>query len=525
MNRLYLFDSTLRDGAQGESISFSVRDKLNILRLLDELGIPYVEAGNPSSNPKDREFFEKAEGIKLRNAKLVAFGATRRPHIAPADDPGLEALLAARTEVVCIFGKASAFHVDQVLRTSREENLRMIEDSIRYLRANGREVFFDAEHYFDGYREDPAYAVQVLRTAARAGSSCLILCDTNGGTMPQEIFETVQAACNAVAAPIGIHCHNDIGCAVANSLMAVQAGAVQVQGTLLGFGERCGNANLSALIPTLQIKMGYDCIPAEQMPHLTRCVRAVGEAANIVPDNGMPYVGRSAFAHKGGMHIDGVRKVPASFEHMDPALVGNSRSLLISEVSGRAAVSAMLHLDASDSETAEVVRILKEQEHEGFQYEYAAASLKLLVLRNQHKLTPFFEVIYSRTIGEQRGNWEGTGNGSSAVVKVKVGDSCEIGGGEGEGPVHALDSALRKAVGRFYPSIEDVRLIDYKVRVIDPQDATAAKVRVLVESTDGQEVWTTVGVSRDIIQASLQACVDAAEYKLWLEQKKTEGNA
>lgn len=518
MSEIALFDSTLRDGAQGENISFSVNDKLKILKLLDGLGIPYIEAGNPSSNPKDREFFEKAENIPLRYAKLVAFGATRRPHIAPADDPGLEALLAARTSVVSIFGKASAFHVEQVLRTTREENLQMIEDSIRYLVANGREVFFDAEHYFDGYRQDPAYTLQVLRTAAHAGASCVILCDTNGGTLPHEIFQAVQTACQTVSVPIGIHCHNDIGCAVANTLLAVQAGAVQIQGTLLGFGERCGNANLSALIPSLQLKMGYRCIPPEQMGNLTRCVRAVGETANIVPDNGMPYVGKSAFAHKGGMHIDGVMKVPASFEHIDPAVVGNSRTLLISEVAGRAAVAGMLGTDVRADDTAEIVKMVKEQEHEGFQYEYASASLQLLVMRRQHHLKPFFEVIYSRTIGEQRGNWEGTGNGSSAVVKVRVGDNCEIGGGEGEGPVHALDGALRKAVGRFYPSIEDVRLIDYKVRVIEPQDATAAKVRVLVESTDGTDVWTTVGVSRDIIQASLQACVDAVEYKLWREQ-------
>ncbi|MGI5894525.1 MAG: citramalate synthase [Candidatus Merdivicinus sp.] len=523
MDRLFVFDSTLRDGAQGESISFSVNDKLNILKLLDGLGIPYIEAGNPSSNPKDREFFEKASHIALKHAKLVAFGSTRRPGSHAAEDAGLDALLSARTEVVAIFGKASAFHVEQVLRTSREENLRMIEDSIRFLAANGRTVFFDAEHYFDGYREDPAYAMQVVRTAAHAGAACVILCDTNGGTLPHDIYQGVQSVCQAVEVPVGIHCHNDIGCAVANSLMAVQAGAVQVQGTLLGFGERCGNANLSALIPSLQLKMGYDCIPPEQMENLTRCVRAVGEASNIVPDNGMPYVGKSAFAHKGGMHIDGVKKVPSSFEHIDPALVGNSRSLLISEVSGRAAVAGMVGDDPHHAEAAEIVQMVKEQEHEGFQYEYASASLQLLILHRKHKLAPYFEVIYSRTIGEQRGNWEGTGNGSSAVVKVRVGENCEIGGGEGEGPVHALDCALRKAVGRFYPSIEDVRLIDYKVRVIEPQDATAAKVRVLVESTDGKDVWTTVGVSRDIIQASLQACVDAVEYKLWMEQKMREG--
>lgn len=520
MKRVTLFDSTLRDGAQGEGISFSVNDKLKILRLLDGLGIPYVEAGNPASNPKDREFFHKAASIPLRHAALVAFGATRRPDTAPADDPGLEALLGARTRTVAIFGKASCFHVEEVLRTSLTENLRMIEDSVRYLAANGREVFFDAEHFFDGLRENPDYALQVLRTAAEAGAAAVILCDTRGGTLPGEIYEGVQRACSAVQAPVGIHCHNDIGCAVAGSLLAVQAGAVQVQGTLLGFGERCGNANLSSLIPTLQLKMGYDCIPPAQMAGLTQCVRAVGETANVVPDGGMPYVGKNAFAHKGGMHIDGVRKAPASFEHIDPAAVGNAREFLISEVSGRAAVAQAL--GAGGQEAAEIVRLVKEQEHEGFQYEYASASLQLLVMRRKGQLPPFFEVLYSRTVGEQRLSGEEGGAGSSAIVKIRVGDRCEIGGGEGEGPVHALDGALRKAVGRFFPSIGDVRLIDYKVRVIEPQDATAAKVRVLVESTDGRDVWTTVGVSRDIIQASLQACVDAIEYKLWREQAGKE---
>lgn len=519
MNRLDIFDSTLRDGSQGENISFSVNDKLNIVRLLDHLGIAYIEAGNPASNPKDREFFEKAAGLSLKNSRIVAFGSTRKPEILPEEDAGLQALLEAGVETLAVFGKASAFHVEKVLRTSREENLRMVEDSIRYLTAHGKRVFFDAEHFFDGYSQDASYALEVLRTAEKAGAACLVLCDTNGGTMPAEIFQVVQAVRQAVSAPLGIHCHNDAGCAEANSILAVQAGAVQVQGTLLGFGERCGNANLSTLIPSLQIKLGYRCIPQENLKILTPCARAVGEAANVVLDNGMPYVGRSAFAHKGGMHIDGVLKVPSSFEHISPSAVGNSRNLLISEAAGRAAVSRVLGTDGKDPRTAEILRIVKEQEHQGYQYEYAAASLQMLAVRKQPDFQPYFQVVYSRTIGEQRGNGEGLGNGSSAVVKIQAGDSFEVCGAEGEGPVHALDRALRKAVGKFYPSLEKTRLTDYKVRVIDPQDATAARVRVLVETTDGKDVWTTVGVSRDVIQASMLACVDALEYRLWKEDQ------
>ena len=519
MERLDILDSTLRDGSQGENISFSVNDKLNIARLLDGLGVAYIEAGNPASNPKDREFFEKAAGLSLRHARLVAFGSTRKPHAAAEEDEGLAALLAAGVETAAIFGKASAFHVERVLRTSREENLRMVEDSVRFLKARGLAVFFDAEHFFDGYRQDRDYAMAVLQTARRAGADCLVLCDTNGGTLPGEIRDTVQAVRAAVEGNLGIHCHNDAGCAEANTILAVQAGASQVQGTLLGFGERCGNANLSTLIPSHQLKQGYRCIPPENMAGLTRCVRAVGEAANVVPDNGMPYVGRSAFAHKGGMHIDGVMKVPASFEHIDPAAVGNSRSLLISEVAGRAAVSQALGAAAagSDPGTQELVQLIKEQEHQGYQYEYAAASLKLLAARRREDFRPFFRVVYSRTLGEQLGGGEGLVNGSSAIVKIRAGDDFEVCGAEGEGPVHALDRALRQAVGKFYPSVAKSRLTDYKVRVIDPQDATAAKVRVLVETTDGRAVGTTVGVSRDIIPARLQACVAALEYELWKE--------
>ena len=521
MERLTIFDSTLRDGAQGQGISFSVGDKLHILELLDELGIPYVEAGNPFSNPKDREFFREAAGLSLKQTRLTAFGSTRRPGSTAEKDPGLAALLEAGTEAVSIFGKASAFHVEQVLRTSREENLEMIGDSIRFLASRGREVIFDAEHFFDGWKQDAEYAEAVIRTAETAGAQWIVLCDTNGGALPEEVFHIVSEIKGKTSARLGIHCHNDIGCAVANSLLAVQAGAVQVQGTLLGFGERCGNANLAALMPTLQLKLGYDCIPAERMAELTQYARALGEIANVVPDAGMPYVGSSAFSHKGGMHIDGVMKIPASFEHIDPASVGNQRNVLMSEVAGRAAVSRMMGGEiAKDSDmAAKIVALVKEREFLGYQYEYAAASLQLMALRQQENFRPFFKVLYSRTIGEQTVEDQRT-NGSSAIVKIQVGDTCEIGGGEGEGPVHALDRALRKAVGKFYPSLERTRLTDYKVRVIEPKDATAAKVRVLVETTDGREVWSTVGVSRDIINASLQACVDAIEYKLWLDSRE-----
>ena len=520
-----IFDSTLRDGAQGESITFTVDDKLNIVRALDKLGVRYIEAGNPGSNPKDLEFFERAHALELQHAELVAFGSTRRRDITAGEDKNLAALLTAGTKTVTIFGKSWDMHVTEIIRTTLEENLAMIADTIGFLRQNGREVIFDAEHFFDGYKHNPAYALRTLETARNAGAVCAVLCDTNGGCFPDEIDSIVREA-GKVGIPVGIHCHNDTGCAVANSMAAVGAGAVQVQGTFLGFGERCGNANLSTIIANLQLKRDTQCIPSDQLHRLTKTARYIAEVTNLVLEGTMPYVGKSAFAHKGGMHVDGVNKNSVSFEHVSPESVGNKRNILLSEVSGRTAILGKINqFDASltkDSpETQELVDLLKELEHQGYQFEAASASLELVVQKHLHKFQPFFELEDFKVIGERMD--EEHYNLSSAMVKIRVGDEVEITAHEGKGPVHALDIALRKAVMRFYPSLGSMRLTDYKVRVMEPKDATAAAVRVLIESADESNVWTTVGVSSDIINASLLALVDSIEYKLMHDSMADSG--
>lgn len=507
-----LLDSTLRDGSQGENIAFSAEDKLKIAEALDELGVGYVECGNPASNPKDAHFFAMLRERPLRRARAVAFGSTCRVGGTPADDAGVRALLDAGTGAVSVFGKASVLHVEEVLRTSREENLRIIRETVAYLKAAGREVLFDAEHFFDGCRLDEDYALSVLRAARDAGADWLVLCDTNGGTLPDELSIRVRRAKSEVPGRYAIHCHNDCGLAAACSLAAVSAGAEQVQGTLLGFGERCGNTNLSTVIGILQAKRGISCIPPEQLPRLTRVCAYVADIANLVPDQSMPFVGQAAFAHKGGMHVDGVLKSPETFEHLSPDTVGNTRTYLLSEQAGRSALHARLaplfpELGRDAPELGRLLAKLKEKEAEGYVYEAAGASFELLALRELGRWKPFFEVIRFRTLGEQ-------GTTSSAMVKVRVNDEFAITADEGAGPVNALDKALRKAVGQFYPALDEMRLTDFKVRVISPQDATAAKVRVLIESTDGRQSWTTVGVSEDIIHASLDALVDSIVYKL-----------
>lgn len=516
MKHIDIFDSSLRDGAQAEGIYFSVDDKLNIVKKLDELGVAYIEAGNPGSNPKDAEFFERVHLLELKSARLVAFGSTCHKDTAVEKDKNCVALINADTEVISIFGKSWDMHVREVLQTTNEENLRMIHDTIKYFTSHGKEVFFDAEHFFDGWRANRGYALQTLETAAAAGASCLVLCDTNGGFFPREVGEITKEVCGKFDIPAAIHCHNDLGCAVASSIEAVRCGATQVQGTYLGFGERCGNANLSAIIPALQIKLGYNCIPEQNLARLTHTARYISEVSNYTLPSSSPVVGKSAFTHKGGMHVDGVNKLSESFESLRPEAVGNTRNILLTEVAGRSAVAARLAELAPDITrdspvTAEILAALKELEHRGFQFESAQASLEIFLLKKLGRLSSFFELESFRIIGEQSGDDR---RPSSAMVKVSVNGQSEITAAEGDGPVHALDRALRKALEVFYPALSRTRLIDFKVRVIEQRAATASVVRVLIETTDGSAVWTTVGASADIIEASWQALTDSVEYKL-----------
>lgn len=519
MKKIEIFDSTLRDGAQGEGVSFSVEDKLNIARALDEIGVDYIEAGNPYSNPKDEEFFRRACEIGLKKSHLVAFGSTCRRNTLPKQDKNCEALLQAQTEYIAVFGKASEWQAREILGVTLEENLRIVRDTISYLVSMGKHVFFDAEHFFDGYKQNPHYARQVLKAAEEAGAFRLVLCDTNGGCFPDEIEQIVQTVERDFPGKIGIHCHNDVGCAVASTMAAVQVGAIHVQGTYIGIGERCGNTNLSSVIANLQLKRNYCCIPKDGLLLLTKTARYLSELTNMRLPHAMPYVGKSAFAHKGGMHVDGVKKNSTAFEHINPEQVGNRRQILLSEVSGKSALLAKIQeflpgMTRQSPELERLVERLKEMEHSGYQFEAATASFEILVLRELGKFEPFFELELFRFIGEQEA---GDRHRASAMVKLRVGDRYEITADEGDGPVHALDRALRKALEGFYPCLSGVRLIDYKVRVMESGQATASLVRVLIESSDGKNVWTTVGVSTDIINASIHALVDSIEYKLYTD--------
>jgi 2-isopropylmalate synthase len=523
MARISIYDSTLRDGAQAQGISYSVDDKIKIVERLDALGVAYIEAGNPGSNPKDLEFFARAATLKLANARIIAFGATRKVGLRVADDANVQSLLKAGTASIAIFGKSWDYQVLEILRTTLEENLKMIGDTVRYLKQHGKAVGFDAEHFFDGWKDNADYALKTLAAAVEAGADCVCLCDTNGGSFPDEIFDITRTVCQRFPkAAVGIHCHNDSEMAVANSIRAVQAGATQVQGTINGLGERCGNANLCSIIPNLQLKLGHECIPEGAMKHLTSVARSVSEIANMPHNEKAPYVGGHAFAHKGGMHIDAVVKNPISYEHVNPELVGNSRRVLMSEVAGRSTLLARINavdptLSKDSPETRRIMDRLKELEHEGYQFEAAESSFELVVRKMLGRYTPFFELVEFKVIVS-----EPTVNevNSSVIIKVRVGDQEVLTVAEGDGPVNALDRAARKALERLYPAIGEIRLTDYKVRVLDSDKASAAKVRVLVESTDGRESWTTIGVSTDIINASWQALVDAIEYKLLRDQER-----
>jgi 2-isopropylmalate synthase len=523
MSQLQLYDTTLRDGAQQEGISFSVEDKLKIARKLDELGIHFIEGGWPGSNPKDEEFFHRAQDLRLSQARLCAFGSTRRPHVAADHDPNLGALVDAKTPVVTLVGKSWDKHVTDVLETTLEENLLMIRDSIGFLRSRGLVVFFDAEHFFDGYKANPDYALQTIKAAEDAGAECIILCDTNGGSLPYEVATTVETARKKVVAPLGIHAHNDGDVAVANTLVAIRAGVVQVQGTINGYGERCGNANLCSIIPALKIKMGIPCLSDEQLAKLTEVSRYVSELANLPPVTRQPYVGSSAFTHKAGIHVSGVTKWEESYQHIDPELVGNQSGVLVSELSG---VSSIIYkakergLDLPRGEEARrILEQVKLMESRGFQYEGAEASFELLVRHAQPDYRSPFELVDFMVVVERRRRPAAGGEEilAEATVKVKVGEQVIHTASEGNGPVDALDKALRKALTQFYPSLAEVKLVDYKVRILDESAGTEAQVRVLIESSDGEQEWTTVGSSTNIIEASWLALADSLEY--WLLRK------
>lgn len=525
MGPVTIFDSTLRDGAQGTGVAFSLEDKLQAVRLLDQIGIQYIEAGNPGSNPKDVEFFQRVAKMTLKNAKLVSFGSTRRKDLRPEEDENLAAILAAQTLCCCVFGKCWKFHVDRVLETSYEENFRMIEESCRFLKSHGREVIFDAEHFFDGWKDDKAFAWEALRAAVRGGADMVCLCDTNGGAFPKDVEKIVKEVVAKLPIPVAVHFHEDCGMATANSVISVMAGASQVQGTLLGFGERCGNANLATIIPDLQVKLGIPCIPQDELMHLTQRARELASIANMDLPAGMPYVGENAFAHKAGMHAAGVLKSPRSFEHVDPYLVGNARRFPASEMSGRAVVLEKVkgifptvRLDSQEARS--LLGELKELESRGYQFEGADASFQLLVRKRLKPFAPFFELLYYHIYTDYS---DGKDRGASATVKVRVGGEIQLMAAEGNGPVNALDQALRKALEVFYPVLSQVKLTDYKVRVLDSKSATAAGVRVLITSTDGEDTFTTVGVSEDVVAASWKALEDSMEYLLLKDAARKRG--
>jgi len=519
-----ILDTTLRDGAQGEGINFSLRDKLAVTEALDELGVTWIEAGNPGSNPKDLEFFKQASSLNLKNAKLCAFGSTRKKDIKACDDVQLCSLLNAETEAVVIFGKSWDLHVNEVLQVPPGENLNMIYETISFLKSQGRFVIYDAEHFFDGWAANPSFAVSTIKAAVDSGAHRIVLCDTNGGTFPDRVTAAVQEVKKTFPnINIGIHAHNDCGLALANSIAAVQAGCTHVQGTLVGFGERCGNTSLAALIPSLELKLSLNCLPQGNLTRIGELTRRVAEIANVIISDDMPYVGNHAFSHKGGMHADGVIKNNKSFEHINPAAVGNSRHLLMSEVSGRAAIAERVKkINSSVHKDHPVIISLAEKlkilEADGWAYEGADASFELLVMRELGCYSPLFSIEGYRVMSEHP--VANTIKCSQAWVKVLVDDQYEVAAAEGVGPVGALDEALRRALTRFFPGLAKMRLEDYKVRVIDGKDATAARVRVLIESTDGHRNWNTVGVSADIIDASRAALVDSIEYMLISDLEK-----
>jgi 2-isopropylmalate synthase len=517
MTRIELYDTTLRDGMQGEGMSLSAQEKVRVAHRLDELGIDMIEAGFPSSNPKELELFELLGRESFKQAQLAAFGMTRRRDTTADSDPGLRVLADCCAPVCTLVGKTWALHLEKVVKVDPEENLRMISESVAFLRGTGKRVVYDAEHFFDGFADDPVYAIRCLRTAAEAGAETVVCCDTNGGTLPDVLSAAVEAVVAGLgpgSARIGIHCHDDAGCGVANTLVAVQRGARQVQGTINGYGERCGNANLTTIIPDLQLKLGFECVTAPQLSSLTASAHYFDELLNLVPDPNQPYVGRNAFAHKGGMHVAGVSADPATFEHINPDVVGNRRELLISELSGKGTVEARARdagVDLEPEQAARVVKHVKALEHRGYQFEAADGSFELLLRRENGDYKPLFTLEHWRVIVEMghMGHVE-----TEATIKIWVGEERYVRIAEGNGPVNALDRALRDAIGELYPDLADIQLENFKVRLIDEHAGTASVTRVLIDATDGETVWGAIGVSENIIEASWQALVDSLEYGL-----------
>jgi 2-isopropylmalate synthase len=518
-----VYDTTLRDGTQAEDISFSVEDKLRITQRLDELGIHYIEGGWPGSNPRDVQYFHEVQNIPLASAKIVAFGSTARKGVNPDKDANIRALLDAKTEVITIVGKSWDIHPLTAMNISLEENVELIVKSITFLKRHVHEVIFDAEHFFDGFKGNKEYALSTIKAATEAGADCIVLCDTNGGTLPFEIEEIIREVKSSITIPLGIHIHNDTELAVANTIVAVKAGVAHIQGTINGHGERCGNANLCSIIPNLQLKMGIRCLSDDRLTKLKEVSRFVSELANLPHNKHQPYVGDSAFAHKGGLHVSAIRKNPLTYEHIKPELVGNTQRILISDLSGESNVLAKaeefnIKLEKGDPITKKIVTALKELENQGYQFEGAEGSFELLIKKAVGRHKKFFDLLGFRVIVEKRG--DDSPSLAEATIMVKVGDRVEHTAAEGNGPVNALDNALRKALEKFYPGLAEVRLIDYKVRVLSAQEGTGANTRVLIESWDGRTRWGTVGVSENIIQASWLALVDSIDYKLLKEEEE-----
>jgi 2-isopropylmalate synthase len=525
MPRIQIYDTTLRDGTQGEGVNFSLQDKLLITARLDELGFDFIEGGYPLSNPKDTEYFQRAADMDLKHAQVAAFGMTRRRGVSAEDDVGMQALRDSRAPVCTLVGKTWDLHVTEVLRVDHRENLAMIRDSVAFLAGEGRRVFYDAEHFFDGWAANPDYALQTLKAAEEAGAEIAILCDTNGGSLPERIVEGVDAARRALSIPVGIHCHNDCDVAVANSLAAVAQGAVQVQGTINGVGERCGNADLVSVVANLALKQGCEVLRTDGVRRLTELSRYVYEIANMNFRSNQPFVGASAFAHKGGMHVHAVNRLASSYEHIPPESVGNHRRVLVSELSGRSNIVAKTtkyRLSQDDELMRRILERVQDLEAEGYQFEAAEASFDLLVKKVAGTYQPKFERIHYRVnVETDQSHIPET----EATVKLQVAGRTEHVVAEGDGPVNALDTALRKALTPAYPALAEMHLVDYKVRVINSAEGTAARVRVVIESTDGDEVWSTVGVSENVIEASWLALVDSVEYKLFKDDGEVGNGA
>jgi 2-isopropylmalate synthase len=512
--KIIIYDTTLRDGSQAEGISFSLQDKIGIALRLDDLGIDYVEGGYPLSNPKDKSFFKDIKNHSLKNTKITAFGSTKRANKKASEDRGIKALLLSEAPVVTIVAKSWDFHVTEVLRVSLDDNLKMVSDTVKYLKSKGREVILDAEHFFDGYKNNSRYALKVLKVAQDSGVDTIVLCDTNGGCLPHEIGKITSKIIAKIKIPLGIHAHNDCDLAVANSLTAVKAGVRHVQGTINGFGERCGNANLCSLIPNLVLKEKYHCLGDSGLKKLTEISRYVYEVANYLSSPNQPFVGSSAFAHKGGLHVNAIQKNRNTYEHIEPEAVGNERRILISELSGSSNVLAKIEKYKIEHDQKLMKKILKkvqDLENQGYHFESAEGSFDLLVKKIIGKHKGFFCLEDFRVIVERGKDGSLT---TRATVKIKVNDKDELTVSDGDGPVNALDGALRKALEKFYPSLKEMHLVDYKVRVVNPKEATAAKVRVIIESHDHNDIWGTIGVSENLIEASWQALVDSIEYKL-----------